>query len=699
MLERLERRRFVHHLQLQRLSRAEVGTFLASVHGKVPPSGLIDALYGRTGGNPFFLEEILNVAGDVDPTELDRQPLPWSLAELVRGQLDGLSPGERRLVEAAAILGRRAEFDVLADVTGTSEDELIDVLRGLLDRGLLMEECEDSFTFRHALLRDAVEQQLLGRERRRLHEVALQALRQSPCEDLAALAHHARGAGRYDALVALACKGPGRIAGVQPPGAAQARRLAEAPDDPSCCRWRRGRRCSASTTRRWPTSSSGTGWPGRAPPATGGGGPHPGSSTTRWTASTSWRGPCRAGGAGRELERARIRPSPWRGWPSPHGRPAARTPSSGPSGPSPRPAVGARASGPSARGAGLGDGRASGPLRRRRRRRVRRSPKPRRWRTGCWSWAINNEHVCRSARRRTALLGRLEQANERAGFDGMSGNHRFRLAEFAIIEGNLGEAHRQLDSMPHAGGPHMQASYHVLDGVVAVEEGRIDDAAAAVAAAEPDNRPYDQAMFLSLALVVASHRGDAAEVVRCVDAVLDHTPNQRFHIDPGLIVDRLEALERAGLAARAAAGGRVADRCCPACTRPCRWARGALEERPDDAAGLGLALEDLDPRGRATSAPARPGPGPALLATGRRDRRWSAARRPPTWPGGRAGGDRSTPCSTGSAAAAAGGGRRRAHRPGAGGGHPAGRGVTNAELARRLYISPKTAAVHVSNIP
>ena len=85
------------------------------MHGKVPPSGLIDALYGRTGGNPFFLEEILNVAGDVDPAELDRQPLPWSLAELVRGQLDGLSPDERRLVEAAAILGRRAEFDVLAD--------------------------------------------------------------------------------------------------------------------------------------------------------------------------------------------------------------------------------------------------------------------------------------------------------------------------------------------------------------------------------------------------------------------------------------------------------------------------------------------------------------------------------------------------------------------------------------------------------
>ena len=108
MLERLERRHFVHHVHLDRLGRAEVGGLPGSVHGKVPPSGVVDTLHGRTGGNPFFLEELLNVAGDIDPAELDRQPLPWSLAELVRAQLDGSTSDERRVVEAAAVLGRRA---------------------------------------------------------------------------------------------------------------------------------------------------------------------------------------------------------------------------------------------------------------------------------------------------------------------------------------------------------------------------------------------------------------------------------------------------------------------------------------------------------------------------------------------------------------------------------------------------------------
>ena len=78
------------------------------------PSTVIDALFNRTGGNPFFLEEILVAAGDDDPANLCAQPLPWSLAELVQRNLDGLSSDDRRVVEAAAVLGRHAPFDVLA---------------------------------------------------------------------------------------------------------------------------------------------------------------------------------------------------------------------------------------------------------------------------------------------------------------------------------------------------------------------------------------------------------------------------------------------------------------------------------------------------------------------------------------------------------------------------------------------------------
>src|SRR5947208_1810614 len=52
MLARLERRQHVHQLQLERLTRNEVGAFLAAVYGRPLPSAAVAALHSRTGGNP-----------------------------------------------------------------------------------------------------------------------------------------------------------------------------------------------------------------------------------------------------------------------------------------------------------------------------------------------------------------------------------------------------------------------------------------------------------------------------------------------------------------------------------------------------------------------------------------------------------------------------------------------------------------------
>jgi len=207
MLTRLERRHAVVTIRLDRLTRLEVGHLVAAIYDRPAPSRAVDVLYDRTGGNPFFIEELLAAAGDVDPSELAGLPLPWSLAEVVRVQLDGLDPDQRRVVDAAAVLGRRASFDVLSTVTRTGEDELIAILRGLVERGLMVEAAPDEFAFRHALVRDAVEGQLLARERRRLHERALAALEEAGVCELADLAWHAAGAGHTDRLVELARQG------------------------------------------------------------------------------------------------------------------------------------------------------------------------------------------------------------------------------------------------------------------------------------------------------------------------------------------------------------------------------------------------------------------------------------------------------------------------------------------------------------
>ncbi len=211
LLARMERRHEVTHIQLGRLAPAETASFLAYATGRPVPYRAATGLHQRTGGNPFFLEELLRSAspdptGRIDLGELCDQPLPWSIGEVLNRQIDGLEPEPRRIAEAAAMLGHRVPFDLLATVTATSEDDLIPALRALVDDGVLVESENDEFTFRHALVREALTGHLLGRQKRRLHEAALDALLAGNA-DPALVAHHAKGAGRYADMVAAARRG------------------------------------------------------------------------------------------------------------------------------------------------------------------------------------------------------------------------------------------------------------------------------------------------------------------------------------------------------------------------------------------------------------------------------------------------------------------------------------------------------------
>ncbi|MEV4534790.1 AAA family ATPase [Asanoa sp. NPDC049518] len=211
LLARLGRRHALTRLDLHPFDEADTATLLAAVTGRPAPPRAVAALHQRTGGNPFFLEELLRGHEGDDLEAVYEQPLPWSLAEVLRRQVDDLEPEQRRIVEAASVLGHRVHFDLLAAVTGAGEDELIRALGALVARDVLVETGDDEFSFRHALLREAIAGHLIGRQRRRLHEAALEALLADTegrlPHDPAMLAHHAQAAGRYDDMLAAARRG------------------------------------------------------------------------------------------------------------------------------------------------------------------------------------------------------------------------------------------------------------------------------------------------------------------------------------------------------------------------------------------------------------------------------------------------------------------------------------------------------------
>jgi DNA-binding CsgD family transcriptional regulator len=720
MVERLERRQFVHHVHLERLSRGDVAAFLGSVYGKVPPSTVVDALYGRTGGNPFFLEEILTVAGDVDPAELVRQPLPWTLAELVRGQVSGLSADERRLVEAAAVLGGRAEFDLLAVITRSGEDEMIPILRGLLERGLLLEECEDSFTFRHALVRDAVEQQLLGRERRRLHELALQALRDAGSDDLAALARHAHGAGHYEEFVALARQGVQHyLAGGS---SHQALRLAvdaltEAPDDGELlsaaarAAWLLGLYDEAlAHVQHWEVVARDRSLAERAAAA---------RMLARVfheldRAEEAWavahelevlvdeldpgedRALTMAGLA--QLNMLRFRPETAISWAD---RAIAEADAVGAAGVRAQALI-ERASamtdtgGPDGEAAmieAIAEAEAVGDL-------------------VLVARGLNNmaKYHALSTPSGQQYLARLWEAAERAGFDGIGAHrYRYRLVEITVLTGDLAESRRHLDAVPWPTAPHAAAWHCVLDATLCVEEGRLAAAADTIADARPRSG-FECAALATVALVVSALRSDAAGLEEAVRDIVESSGSGQDHLDHEVIVVRLEALARAQRPEHGAAmlaSWRAVHAQHERVDTAAEGLLAALEGRPGDAVALLQVVVD-DPNlavavyqrswlrvalARSLATLGRTEEARAVAASARADLE--------RWPGWRrdeidaliAGLDpRPAPRP---AASTAGGDLTVREREVAG---LLAEGLTNVQLARRLHISPKTAAVHVSNI-
>ncbi len=162
-------------------------------------SGLdAERLHRTTGGNPFFVTEVI-AAGD--------HRLPATVRDAVVARTSRLSPAARQVLAAAAVLGQRADLQLLAAVSGqpaAAVDECV-------QRGVLVGAGE-GWMFRHELARLTVEQTLSPTARSGLHARALSALRSLGDRDDRRLAYHAAGAGDRDAVLEHAPRAAARAA-------------------------------------------------------------------------------------------------------------------------------------------------------------------------------------------------------------------------------------------------------------------------------------------------------------------------------------------------------------------------------------------------------------------------------------------------------------------------------------------------------
>jgi DNA-binding CsgD family transcriptional regulator/tetratricopeptide (TPR) repeat protein len=185
----------VTRLQLRPLGEADVRELVRVLHPAPLSETELRRIVERSEGNAFFTEELVAAA------ELGSRMLPTDLADLLLVRLDQLDDATRLVVRAAAVAGRRVPHKLLAAVVDLDQLGLERALRSAVESNVLVPVGADGYAFRHALLAEAVYDDLLPGERVRVHGAYVAALLTGDVPGTAAeLARHARSA--HDAATA-----------------------------------------------------------------------------------------------------------------------------------------------------------------------------------------------------------------------------------------------------------------------------------------------------------------------------------------------------------------------------------------------------------------------------------------------------------------------------------------------------------------
>ena len=202
LLAELERDAEARRIELRRFTRDELAEQLTDILGAPPTDDLLTRLWARSEGNPLFAEEILAAGLD------GRGALPPTLREALMVRVERLGAQSQEVLRLLAV-SQRLPHDVLAEAAGLAPPDLREALREAVAAQLVVVDDEGRYAFRHALLREVVQEDLLPGEKSELHLTLARALEASMAAGragahaAAAVAHfYLKGGDQPAALVA-----------------------------------------------------------------------------------------------------------------------------------------------------------------------------------------------------------------------------------------------------------------------------------------------------------------------------------------------------------------------------------------------------------------------------------------------------------------------------------------------------------------
>ena len=200
-------------VDLDPLPPAGIAEMLASIteSDQVEPE-LVDLLYERTEGNPFFVEEMLSEATcDLAPGEpitraaLDSVGIPETVRDTILQRLSRLDPAHAEILEVGAVMGRRFTYRTLLAVSEAPEDTVQAALAAAMPLQLIEEQPElpGHYRWRHALTEEAIHDEVVSPRRQTIHSRAADVLAADGAYPAIDIANHLLWAGRFEEAVPI----------------------------------------------------------------------------------------------------------------------------------------------------------------------------------------------------------------------------------------------------------------------------------------------------------------------------------------------------------------------------------------------------------------------------------------------------------------------------------------------------------------
>jgi class 3 adenylate cyclase/tetratricopeptide (TPR) repeat protein len=182
---------YYRQIPLGPLGPEETEQMLADVLGSHPSvAGLDKLIRERTGGNPFFIEEVVqslveagNLVGEPGAYELvrlvDDAAVPASVQAVLSARIDRLAERDKAVLQAAAVIGKEFSEEVLGRVAGLDPVELEQTLRNLIASEFVYQQelyPETTYSFKHPLTQEVAYRSQLQERRSAIHAAVAEAI-------------------------------------------------------------------------------------------------------------------------------------------------------------------------------------------------------------------------------------------------------------------------------------------------------------------------------------------------------------------------------------------------------------------------------------------------------------------------------------------------------------------------------------------